>query len=340
MTHKDIVQRAAYQLKQDIECDIEWDKSVGPKEVDGEVYVTINGDRFRFVVEVKKIVNNAQLPQILIRADRYRPNYILVAEKIATKVKSELRSEQLAYIEANGNIYLNQLGTKRVLIYIDGKKPLPDTGEKLNRAFTKTGLKVVFYFLLHEEAINKTQREIAEKAGTALGNVSNVLSGLKADGFLVPESRTTFRLINRTELLQKWVISYQKVLKPKIEIGRFNFAKENQQYNWQEIVLNEQQSWWGGEPGANLLTGYLKPEIFTLYSTESKADLIRNYRLRPDPAGKIWVYKKFWEDEEATKVVVPPLLIYADLINTGDKRCIETAQRIFNEFLQDRFTEA
>ena len=33
--------------------------------------------------------------------------------------------------------------------------------------------------------------------------------------------------------------------------------------------------------------------------------------------------------------VVPPLLLYADLMNTNDRRCIETAQKIYDEFIQN-----
>jgi DNA-binding MarR family transcriptional regulator len=42
--------------------------------------------------------------------------------------------------------------------------------KKEYRAFTKTGLKVLFYLLQHKEAINFTQREIADYADVGLGN--------------------------------------------------------------------------------------------------------------------------------------------------------------------------
>ena len=57
--------------------------------------------------------------------------------------------------------------------------------EKVNRAFTKTGLKVIFHFLLNEEIVNYSYREIARLAEIGLGNVSNVMNGLKQDGYLL-----------------------------------------------------------------------------------------------------------------------------------------------------------
>ena len=66
-------------------------------------------------------------------------------------------------------------------------------------------------------------------------------------------------------------------------------------------------------------------------------EVIKNYRVIPDPNGYIRIYQKFWEGNETQNVTAPPLLVYADLINTGDKRNIETAQKIYGQFIQDKF---
>ena len=42
-------------------------------------------------------------------------------------------------------------------------------------------------------------------------------------------------------------------------------------------------------------------------------EVIKNYRLIPDTNGKVEVYKKFWNKDEANIDMVPPLLIYTDL---------------------------
>ena len=43
----------------------------------------------------------------------------------------------------------------------------------------------------------------------------------------------------------------------------------------------------------------------------------------PKQDGEIYVYKKFWTEEET-----PMLVIYADLLATEDDRCREVAERI------------
>lgn len=55
-----------------------------------------------------------------------------------------------------------------------------------------------------------------------------------------------------------------------------------------------------------------------------------HYGLVPDQDGNIQVYEKFWEQDDQ-RDIAPDLLVYADLMNTQDKRCIETANIIFNE---------
>ena len=79
----------------------------------------------------------------------------------------------------------------------------------------------------------------------------------------------------------------------------------------------------------------MKPDERTIYTKETKAELIKNYRLIPDPNGNIKVYKKFW-DKGDNGNSVPPILAYVDLMNTGDQRNIETALKINTNALQNK----
>lgn len=52
-----------------------------------------------------------------------------------------------------------------------------------------------------------------------------------------------------------------------------------------------------------------------------------------DLEGNIKVFRQFWIDEQENTNSVHPLLAYADLMNKGDRRCTETAQKIYDEYL-------
>ena len=113
------------------------------------------------------------------------------------------------------------------------------------------------------------------------------------------------------------------------------FLKNEDEHNWQKINLKPNHTFWGGEPAGGIITKYLNPEIFTLYTDETRNNLIKNYRLVPEPKGNIKVYKKFWA-KNVTGNTVPPILAYVDLMNTGDQRNIETASKIYNNVLQNK----
>jgi len=49
----------------------------------------------------------------------------------------------------------------------------------------KAGLKAVFYFLTTDEIINFPYRVMADMTGVALGNIKNIIDGLKEAGFIL-----------------------------------------------------------------------------------------------------------------------------------------------------------
>lgn len=309
----------------------------GPGRVDGVLDLTLDAHQIKLYVEVKKELRNHHLPQLLTLAQQYQP-FMVIAGKIFPKLKVKLRENGIAYLEANGNAWIRKNG---LLIWIDHQQPvgagkaqtIPD---RPNRAFTKTGLKVVFHFLLDETSLNLSYREIAARSGVALGQVNYVFNGLKETGFLVKFNQNEYRLTNKKALLDRWLEAYEERLKPSLAIGRFRFLKGEDFDNWQNIPLKNTKSRWGGEAAGDLYTNHLKPATLTVYTLETKTELMRNYRLVPDANGNVEAYEKFWNDDGVNANVVPPLLAYTDLINTNDKRCQDTANLIYDAF-KDRF---
>jgi hypothetical protein len=105
---------------------------------------------------------------------------------------------------------------------------------------------------------------------------------------------------------------------------------------WKAVKLDVAGALQGGEPAANRLTGYLKPERTTIYFRQGIAPLLG---LGPFlPARDEWnteFLPVFWNFDDALekKGTVPGPLVYADLMATGDDRCIETAKRIYDQHL-------
>jgi hypothetical protein len=332
MNELEIINRALDNLKKTTGIQAVW--------TDGEQYggdggldLFIDNREHKYLIEAKKEFRPFHLPAIYKMAEK-GIQVMVIAEKIFPKVKEALRQHKIAYLEANGNLFVCDGGA---YIWTDTNKPVSGEKIKEDRAFAKGGLKLIFQILLDKEWLEKPYRQIAETFGMGIGNITNIFRGLKQEGFLLATGKNKYRLVNKKELLQKWMIAYDKKLKPAIKIGAYRFLVEADFKEWKKLPLQKEKTCWGGEPAGDLLTGYLKPKILTLYTNETQTELIKNYRLVPDQLGQLQIFQKFWLDTEKKGEVIPPLLVYADLIATGDQRCLETAQKIYDELLADQF---
>jgi len=332
MEERNIVETALENLEKHTGIPGDWN----PMETqfwDGHLRLYIDNQYFTFQTEVKKELRAAQMQHILKIANGNKP-FMVVATRIFPALKEELRKNHIAYLEANGNLFVH---LDQKLIWIETQKPIPSLKDAANRAFTPAGLKVVFHFLIQEGLINLPYREIAACTNTALGHINYVIQGLKEEGFLIPLTKDTYKLTRKKELFEKWIGAYHQKLKPTLLIDTFQFVNKDDTFNWQNIKLRVGETFWGGEPAGDLLTKYLNPGEFTMYTTETKMNLIKNYKILPAEKGNIKVYKKFWKEYNDLMRYVPEELVYADLINNNDRRSQETAQKIYDEYLQDKF---
>jgi len=329
MNETDIVNKAIHNLEKEIPIIWDWEIMISNKDlgIDGELDITINNQKMLMVVEVKKDVKNHQLFNIIEYNRRFQ-NFLLVAEKLYPKVKKVLRENRINYLEGNGNVFIKK---DNIFLYIDANKTIKTQKEKRNRAFTKTGLKVVFHFLLDPQLINQTQRDIADITNVALGNIPLIINGLLENNFILKLNKNEYVINNYEELLNKWIAEFDQTLRPTIYKQRFRFQNRNQ--DWRELQLNTEKTVWGGEPAGDIITNYLRPEKFILYTKETIRDLMINYKLLPDEEGDIWVYDMFWTTNFKSNTA-PKELVYADLMINDDKRSNETAKLIFNEYIQ------
>lgn len=326
---EDILDTALANLQRTTGIEGEWQANT---HLDGIVELEFPQSHLRFKIDIKKELRAHQLQQIEHISQKFPP-YLLVAQRLFPKIKESLRQLGIAYLEANGNIFIRQ---GDIWLWIDANKPLKVPAAKSNRAFTKTGLKVLFQLLLDKELINETQREIARRAGVALGNIPRVIDGLLETGYLVRKDKNSYAFMDRKALLEKWMAAYEDTLKPSLVLGRYRWEPKGEQdpEAWKQLPIDYRQAQWGGEAAGDLLTQYLRPEILTLYTSERRNALMTKYRLVPDEQGAIRVFRRFWEPEGPAQPTVPPLLVYVDLMNTHDKRCRETAEIIFNEHIK------
>lgn len=281
-------------------------------------------------IQVKKEFRLSQLGPLLEQKNLYK-NLILVTNNLPENIRQVLRENSINYLDNAGNIYV-RVPNQSILIFIDGKKTLPKTIIDKDKAFTNMGLKVIFHLLIDENLINKTQRTIADTTQVSLNTVNKTLESLRLQGYIRFINKQTMLLDNKRKLFDKFSDLYENRLKPKHLIGRFRFKNIDAQLNWRTLDL-QNGSFWGGEPAADLITNYLSPQDFTLYTTLSRGDLMRKYHIIPDNNGNIFVYTQPFSDM-GNENCVHPLIAYADMVNTLSARNHEVAKIIETDYVQ------
>ncbi|MDB5245617.1 MAG: hypothetical protein JWQ40_11 [Segetibacter sp.] len=331
MNERQIIETALERLAAKTGVQGKWKPA---KNIDGTVDFTFSKNNIKVVIQVKKELRQYHLARIFEMAEKYHP-FMVIAEKIFPTIKEMLREKKISYLDTAGNIFIN---TEAHFIWIDGNKPAEEKKTGTNRAFTKTGLKTVFYLLLHDDAINMPHRKLADATDVALGNIKNVMEGLKDSGFILQVADSKRKLQNKRALLERWITGYRESLKPSLHIGNFRLLNDDKLRNWKELPIEKGQSVWGSEPAADHFTNYLKPAFLTLYTNQDKAAILKQWKLIPNEKGNVQLYKKFWKDDETEQTqYAPPLLVYADLLLTGDPRCQETAEMIYDQYLKNEF---
>lgn len=185
----------------------------------------------------------------------------------------------------------------------------------------KAEFQIIFRLLQNKKTANMNYRQIAAESGTSLGSVHSTMQSLMEKGYIIDNNGTRV-LRKRNAIVEKWVMAYTGGLKDRYFLTRFTFLAASVKANWQAIELPDNISW-GGEPAAALKDNYLQPERWDVYTADNANALIATGRMIPKQDGEIYVYKKFWTEEET-----PMLVIYADLLATEDDRCREAAERI------------
>lgn len=259
---------------------------------------------------------------------------LIAADYITPSSKEFLKQNKINYIDSFGNTFLD---LKNLKIYVEkgNAKPIYN---KYSDVFTQAGGQILFHLLQDPEKINATYRHLADISNVSLGSVSKTINGLLNEGFAVKwNSDKKYQLVRREELLEKWITLFNEKILPAHKVGAYSFSK-----NRFEIKENDPdfETRWGGESGATMLTSYLNPEKYTLFTNRPKHDLIKNYKLVPKDDGEIIVYKPFWKQGSCCKkheyrgITAHPLLIYAELIYSNNDRNLETAKIIFDEYIK------
>ena len=277
-----------------------------------------------FACEVRTQVSKANYNLVLQQMRKLKEEVdlplLLASHYFAPDVFESFSAEGINVVDSSGNC---KIEAKQLFINIIGQKSTPIKQPK-GKAFNEAGLKAVFYFLLNDTNINQPYRQISNNTGLSLGTITNVVEELLYEKFVIKTSKGRI-LKNKRALLDTWQVHYNQTLKPKLLLKTMEFVDSDSRKDWELIALPDGVCW-GGEGGAYLTSKYLIPEQFDIYTEGPSINLMMTRKMRFEENGSIHVYQKFWRSQHER--VAPMILIYADLMGSGNSRCIETAQKL------------
>lgn len=307
-----------------------WVKATG--HPDALIELELDGQAVAYVAEIKNVDRLATLGYIKNQLAQYHEPGLLIANRLTSALAQECREANIQFIDTAGNAYLRGQG---FFVFVTGQLHAAEAAtaiHKQGRAGTPTALRMIFMLLCRPDFLNAPYREIKEAAGIALGTVGWIFYDLTDRGFVTAGNKQQpRRLLEPQRLMEEWVTNYPLKLRPKLHPMRFKAPTPDW---WKQVDAREYGAKWGGEVAADVLTGHLKPATFTLYlqpenGRKNLTRLVANFRLRPDPKGEIEILDAFWRLPQPDHPdVVPPLLVYADLLATLDPRNLEAANLI------------
>lgn len=258
--------------------------------------------------------------------------HLIVTSYLSPALVEACRTLEINAIDQSGNAYLR---ARKNLVMISGRPR--DTGSRQIRpsVWTRRSMQVILALLVNPDLLKQGRRHLADFANVSTGTAQITMQSMLQRKDLIQRSDGSLVFASYSRLLDEWTTLYPSLLRHSLQLGRFRAAEPN----WWIGLEPDSGDWkFGGESAAALVTQYLKPEVITLYSEKGvPKELLTRARLRPDPNGNVELLTtpvKLDMIPGLPDNVVHPVLIYADLVASGDARNLQTAMMIRDAYIR------
>jgi hypothetical protein len=292
---------------------------------------------YEFLVEQKRTHLTYALADLLLarHQGKARAKWILFAPYVGRKMAQYLAGKRVNFMDLAGNCYI-EVG-KEYLAMVEGRTPLPKAA--VGRGLGVAGNQVLFAILARPHILNEPVRQVAAVAGVGKTAVANTLLRLEEEG-LIGKGKQHRIILNRKEILERWLVGYVNMVRPRLILGNFRTADldPGQLEAKIEKHLTGQIEWaWGGGAAAFRLDHYYRGEETILHLTKGFEKLPMLLQAIPDRNGFLAVLLPPGPlaFEGIIQRTVHPLLVYTQLMASDDKRAIDAAKRIEQRFLLD-----
>jgi hypothetical protein len=167
--------------------------------------------------------------------------------------------------------------------------------------------------------------------------VGKLIQRLDAEGF-IGQSKSGRHLLNRRELIDRFVHGYSQVLRPTLLVGKFETQERDpEEFERRvEALLGDRVRWaWSGLPAAYRLVPHYRGETSALVLEEPE-NISRELKLMPSKVGRVSLLRPAGPltFEGAAPRTVHPLLVYAELLASPHERTAEEAAQLRDKLLK------
>lgn len=293
-------------------------------------------------------LSDALVQDLVVRSGKLsRDDWILFAPYVAPETGSRLQSLGVNYVDLGGNCHL--LLDRNHVATIEGRRPVAPPAE--GRGIGAAGYRLIFTLLVRPQVLERPVREAAEVASVSKSAVSMTWRRLERDG-IVGRTATRWVLMRPRALLERWLVGYETLLRPRLLFGRYRSRIENRAELDRDIearlldpalgpgrIRREDAAplrWaWGGLAAAFRLDGHYRGIETVLHFSAAPTGVADSLGLRPSESGDITFLEApsaaaFGSDSSTT---VDPLLVYTELVSLRDERAGQAASLIHERYL-------
>ncbi len=319
---------------------------------DGELIISTHNKTANYICEIKIGITNEIIEQVaeyfanLGKRLNGKQRPLLVTRNLSTQVIDQLLERNIEFIDVNGNVYLN---SSEIYIIVRNQILKENTNKSLE--ITALVLQVIYFILkdpsiIASDGVNGSYEKIDCLIGSGITpkTVKNTLEKLQELDY-IKRTRKGYEIIDYIKLLERWELGYAERLRSKLLIGKFRYIGRQsflEIENTLKLYAPKYNYLIGGELAASIMTQYLRPVGATLHihKDHNYFPLVVDLRLKPDPEGNIEIHQRFdkqsdqHDHNEEFSSLIHPLLVHAELVRTGDSRLKETAQLIFDKYIE------
>lgn len=311
------------------------------REPDAVVEVTAHKRPTKFALKVARALRarGAWVERAKVWEQATDLPIVLVTHYCPRTVADELVKAGVNFIDLVGNTHLK---TPQFWLYLHGRKPTA----LLTRAVRgergvlagAAALRVI-YALLAKPGEEWRMRDLAAKAGVALGWTNEIVQALRVEGMVrQTKRRGPVTVLKLGPLFDRWVTDYGAVLRPQLVLGTYapvdgtvdDVAARVQK---EEPVAGKRVAL-GGTWGADALTHFYRGPRLMIHAEPPQQRWLHPLRIIPDERGPVTLLAPvapiMWDDLIITDAgpVAAPLVLYAELLADPEPRARELAQQL------------